>query len=289
MCSPAPSYDTGDEHFGCARVRQCLPRAEDAEIKILIAAPDKGRMRKDPSSASAAAKRLGVMFASPLVAFAIGSATHSVEVFVAVMAVGVVVGLALRATDAFGPSRELKHVPGPMTSSTEPVDSLVYAPLRVRINCVSTAFLTGFMVVAFLGALLGWAIDSLWAFLVVGLLVVFPTVWAIGRGARVRLVASSDCASTTRGVVTSFGGRRWTAWASGRRLVAFLNLFCGSDSWDALRSSPKRLPCVGALGRSSRRSCCRSLRRRFSASTMNLQEAGSELIRLPRTGCAFGG
>jgi hypothetical protein len=168
------------------------PRAEDAEIKILIAVPDKRCMRRDPSSASAAAKRLAVMFASLLVAFAIGSATHSVEVFVAVMGVGVVVGLALRAADAFGPSTNLKHVPGPMTSSTEPVGSLVYAPLRVRINCVSTAFFTGFMVVAFLGALLGWAIDSFWAFLVVGLPVVFPTVWAIGRGARVRLVASSE-------------------------------------------------------------------------------------------------
>jgi hypothetical protein len=79
-----------------------------------------------------------------------------------------------------------------MTSSTEPADSLVYAPLRVRINCVSTAFFTGFMVVAFLGALLGWALNSLWAFLVVGLPLVFPTVWAMRRGARVRLVVSNE-------------------------------------------------------------------------------------------------
>jgi hypothetical protein len=41
------------------------------------------------------------MFGSLLVAFVAGSATHSVEVFVAVMAIGVVVGLALSATDAF--------------------------------------------------------------------------------------------------------------------------------------------------------------------------------------------
>jgi hypothetical protein len=79
-----------------------------------------------------------------------------------------------------------------MTSSTEPTDFLVYAPLRVRINCASTALFTGFMVVAFLGALLGWALNSRWAFLVIGLPVVFPTVWAVGRAARVRLVASHE-------------------------------------------------------------------------------------------------
>ena len=74
----------------------------DARIKILIAAPDRGWMRRDLGSASAAVKRLGVMFGSLLVAFVAGSATHSVGVFVAVMAIGVVVGLALRASDAFG-------------------------------------------------------------------------------------------------------------------------------------------------------------------------------------------
>jgi hypothetical protein len=74
----------------------------DARIKILIAPPDRGCMRRDPGSASAAVKRLGVMFGSLLVAFVAGSATHSVGVFVAVMAIGVVVGLALRASDAFG-------------------------------------------------------------------------------------------------------------------------------------------------------------------------------------------
>jgi hypothetical protein len=36
------------------------------------------------------------------VAFVAGSATHSIGVFVAVMAIGLVVGLALRASDAFG-------------------------------------------------------------------------------------------------------------------------------------------------------------------------------------------
>ena len=79
-----------------------------------------------------------------------------------------------------------------MTSSTEPADFLVYAPLRVRINCVSTALFVGFMVVAFLGALLGWALNSLWGFLVVGLPLVFPTVWAVGRAVRVRLVVSNE-------------------------------------------------------------------------------------------------
>jgi hypothetical protein len=42
------------------------------------------------------------MFGSLLVAFVAGSATHSVGVFIAVMAIGVVAGLVLRATDAFG-------------------------------------------------------------------------------------------------------------------------------------------------------------------------------------------
>jgi hypothetical protein len=59
-------------------------------------------MRRDPGNASAAVKRLGVMFGSLLVAFVAGSATHSIGVFVAVMAIGLVVGLALRASDAFG-------------------------------------------------------------------------------------------------------------------------------------------------------------------------------------------
>jgi hypothetical protein len=79
-----------------------------------------------------------------------------------------------------------------MTSSPERADSLVYAPLRVRINCVSTALFVGFMGVAFLGAPLGWALNSLWAFPVVGLPLVFPTVWAMRRGARVRLVVSNE-------------------------------------------------------------------------------------------------
>ena len=59
-------------------------------------------MRRDSGSASAAVKRLGVVFGSLLAAFVAGSATHSVGVFIAVMAIGVVVGLVLRATDAFG-------------------------------------------------------------------------------------------------------------------------------------------------------------------------------------------
>ena len=81
---------------------------------------------------------------------------------------------------------------GVPSSETQPAESVIYAPLRVRINCVSTALFTGFMVVAFLGALLGWALNSRWAFLAVGLLVVFPTVRAVRRGARVRLVASDE-------------------------------------------------------------------------------------------------
>jgi hypothetical protein len=79
-----------------------------------------------------------------------------------------------------------------MTVSTPPADCLVYAPLRVRINSVSTAFFAGFMAVASLGALLGWALDSLWGFVVVGLPTLFPTVWAIRRAARVRLVVSKE-------------------------------------------------------------------------------------------------
>jgi hypothetical protein len=81
---------------------------------------------------------------------------------------------------------------GVPSSETHPAESLIYAPLRVRINCVATAIFTGFMVVAFLGALLGWAVNSRWAFLAVGLPVVFPIVRAVGRGARVRLVASDE-------------------------------------------------------------------------------------------------
>jgi hypothetical protein len=82
--------------------RDVPPNDTDATIKILTASPDKRSMRSDPGSASAAVKRLGVMFGSLLVAFVAGSATHSVGVFIAVMAIGVVVGLVLRATDAFG-------------------------------------------------------------------------------------------------------------------------------------------------------------------------------------------
>jgi len=71
-------------------------------------------------------------------------------------------------------------------------DCLIYAPLRVRINSVSTAFFVGFMGVAFLGAMLVWALDSLWGFVVVGLPTLVPTVWAMRRAAKVRLVVSKE-------------------------------------------------------------------------------------------------
>jgi len=79
-----------------------------------------------------------------------------------------------------------------LTAPTPLADCLVYAPLRVRINSVSTAFFVGFMAVAFFGALLGWALDSLWGFVVVGLPTLFPTVWAMRRAAHVRLVVSKE-------------------------------------------------------------------------------------------------
>jgi hypothetical protein len=84
-----------------------------------------------------------------------------------------------------------------MTLSTSP-DAVVYAPLRVRINSVSTAFGVPFFVVALLGGMLAWAIDSLWGsaslwvFAIPGLPAVYPTVWAIRRAARVRLVVSKE-------------------------------------------------------------------------------------------------
>jgi Bacterial PH domain len=79
-----------------------------------------------------------------------------------------------------------------MTSSTPLADSLVYAPLRVRINSVCTAFFIGLMVIVFLGALLSWALDSPRAFLGVALPTVFPTLWAMRRAARVRLVVRKE-------------------------------------------------------------------------------------------------
>jgi hypothetical protein len=84
-----------------------------------------------------------------------------------------------------------------MPVSTTP-DSLLYAPLRVRINSVSSAFGVPFLVVAFLGGMLGWAIDSLWGsaslwvFAIPGLPAMYPTVRAIRRAARVRLVVSKE-------------------------------------------------------------------------------------------------
>jgi hypothetical protein len=48
------------------------------------------------------------------------------------------------------------------------------------------------MGVAFLGALVGWALNSCWGFFVFGLPFLFPTVWAMRRGARVRLVVSNE-------------------------------------------------------------------------------------------------
>jgi hypothetical protein len=77
-----------------------------------------------------------------------------------------------------------------MTASTPQANSLVYAPLRVRINSLSIAFFAGFMAVAGIGGLLSWIFDSLWGFLVVALPTFFPTVWAMRRATRVRLVLS---------------------------------------------------------------------------------------------------
>jgi hypothetical protein len=79
-----------------------------------------------------------------------------------------------------------------MPASTSTGKSFVYAPLRVRINSVSIAFFAGFVTVAFLGALVSWALDSLFGFLVVALPTLFPTVWAARRAARVRLVVSKE-------------------------------------------------------------------------------------------------
>jgi hypothetical protein len=86
---------------------------------------------------------------------------------------------------------------GSMTASTG-ADSFVYAPLRVRINSVATAFGAPFIVVAFLGAWIGWALDallgsfSLWIFAIPGLPALYLALWAIRRGTRVRLVVSQE-------------------------------------------------------------------------------------------------
>ena len=58
-------------------------------------------MRGSPEQAKGAARRLAVMFAFLLVAFAIGSATHSSAAFEVVMALGLAVSLALFLKRAF--------------------------------------------------------------------------------------------------------------------------------------------------------------------------------------------
>jgi hypothetical protein len=63
--------------------------------------PIKGSVRSNRQEAVAAGKRLAVIFGFVLVAFVAGSATHSVNVFVGVMGLGVAVGIGLRLRRAF--------------------------------------------------------------------------------------------------------------------------------------------------------------------------------------------
>jgi len=58
---------------------------------------------RDSDRALAAAKRLAVSVGFLLVAYLAGSAVGSVGVFVAVMALGLIVNLVLRARNAFEP------------------------------------------------------------------------------------------------------------------------------------------------------------------------------------------
>jgi hypothetical protein len=77
-----------------------------------------------------------------------------------------------------------------VTAPRPTADSLVYAPLRVRINCVSTAVGVNFMVAVNLAAWVCWWLDSAWGFLYVGAPALVPTAWAVRRATRVRLVVS---------------------------------------------------------------------------------------------------
>jgi hypothetical protein len=58
--------------------------------------------RSSPRDALAAVKRLAISFAFIPVAYLAGAAAHSLGVFVAVMAVGVAVSIALRVRNTFG-------------------------------------------------------------------------------------------------------------------------------------------------------------------------------------------
>jgi hypothetical protein len=92
----------------------------------------------------------------------------------------------------------LRAADGSITASTSPAGSFVYAPLRVRFNSIATAFFVPFMAVALLGGMIGWALDSLWGldslwvFAIPGLPAPFVGLWAMRRGARVRLVVSQE-------------------------------------------------------------------------------------------------
>jgi len=87
---------------------------------------------------------------------------------------------------------------GSIAASASPAGSFVYAPLRVRFNCVATAFFAPCMVVALLGGTLLWALESLWGlnslwvFAIPSLPALYVGLWAMRRGARVRLVVSQE-------------------------------------------------------------------------------------------------
>jgi hypothetical protein len=86
--------------------------------------------------------------------------------------------------------------PGIAPDAAEFGDRFIYAPLRVRFNSVATGFFAPFMSVAFIGAMILWAVDSisgnvsLWLFAIPGLPALIVAAWAMWRGARVRLVVS---------------------------------------------------------------------------------------------------
>jgi hypothetical protein len=70
-------------------------------LKPPAPAADQLRVRSNRHEAAAAGKRLAVTFGFLLLAFLAGAMTHSMNVFVGVMALGVTVSVGLRLRRAF--------------------------------------------------------------------------------------------------------------------------------------------------------------------------------------------